>query len=426
MKNAFSKTGIILLLLGFFNTSYSQPADTIKTSLPQAEELFLKNNLQLLAQKFNIDAQKAFIIQAKLYPNPTFYFEQSAYNPTSHTWFDLGANGEQILQVQQLVLLAHKINKQVKIAETSAKISEYNFYDLLRTLKYTLRNDFYTIYFLQRSEAVYGQEISSLEKVSKAFEEQRDKGYIARTEVVRIKAQLYSLQSELNDLRNQIKDAESELRLILQVSPKSYLIPSLDSSEILAQNPRQFKFESLIDSAYQNRSDLMIAKANLTLSQQNYDYQKALATPDLTFGANYDKAGSFVNNYNGISMGFSIPIFNRNQGNIKAYKSLISATDAQLQSTQKQVEEQVYRGLEMAIDADKLYQGMDKNFTGEFSQLSQSVYDNYVKRNVSLLDFLNFYDSYKQYMVQMNNILLNRTSALENINYLTGTNFFNK
>src|SRR5258708_19671931 len=44
--------------------------DTLRLTLPQAEKAFLDSNLLLLAQKYNIDAQKALIIQAKLWPNP--------------------------------------------------------------------------------------------------------------------------------------------------------------------------------------------------------------------------------------------------------------------------------------------------------------------------------------------------------------------
>ncbi|HYM94044.1 MAG TPA: TolC family protein, partial [Chitinophagaceae bacterium] len=301
-----------------------------------------------------------------------------------------------------------------------------NFFDLLRTLKIILRNDFISIYYLQQSASVYDEEIISLEKISAAFEQQSSKGYIAPVEAVRIKAQLFSLRSELNDLRNQINDKESELRLVLAFPHNQYIIPQIDTFEMVNQNPQAYPLQSLIDSAYQNRTDLKIAKANQTLSQQNYSYQKALAFPDLFVGGTYDRRGSYIPNFNGVSAGLNIPIFNRNQGNIKASKNLINYNVLLVQNTEKTIEEQVYRALEKAIDADKLYQSMDKTFTGTFSQLAKSVFENYQKRNIGLLDFLNFYDSYKQYITQLNYILLNRTNALESINFLTGSFFFNK
>jgi outer membrane protein, heavy metal efflux system len=420
--------GVVFLLSlpSFLFAQLANVTDTIQLSLPQAEQQFLQNNLALLSQRYNISASRAYILQARLWPNPNINLVQGLYDPRTGKSLEMNANGEQAVQIQQLILLAGKINKQVKIAETNADIAELTFYDLLRTLKFTLRNDFYTIYFLQRSARVYDEEIRSLERISAIFDEQQNKGYIARSEVVRVKAQLYNLRSELTDLINQIKDKESEFRLVLQARAGVYLVPQVDSVQVMQENPQSFALKTLLDSAYQNRADLKIARANVTLSQQNYAYQKALAVPDLTAGFTYDRNGSYTPNANLLSLGFNIPLFNKNQGNIRAFRSLIDASDLQLQNTTKTVEEQVYRAYERALDADKLFQGMDKGFTGEFTQLAQAVLENYQRRNISLLDFLNFYDSYKQYMVQQNYILSNRVSALENINFLTGTNFYNK
>ncbi len=114
------------------------------------------------------------------------------------------------------------------MAEANATIAEYQFFDLLRTLKYTLRTDFFNIYYLMESAKVYDREIHALQEIVTAFAEQEGKDYISEKEVVRIKAQLYSFQSEYNDLLQQINDVESELRLVLQIKPTVFVDPVLD------------------------------------------------------------------------------------------------------------------------------------------------------------------------------------------------------
>ncbi|MGZ4041179.1 MAG: TolC family protein, partial [Bacteroidia bacterium] len=62
---------------------FSQPAvvvDTVPVTLNDAEEQFLKNNYLLLAQKYNVDASKALVRQARLFNNPNIYYENSIYN----------------------------------------------------------------------------------------------------------------------------------------------------------------------------------------------------------------------------------------------------------------------------------------------------------------------------------------------------------
>ena len=404
-------------------------SDTLKLNLDSAERLFLSGNYSLLAQKYNIDAQKALIIQAKLWPNPNLSFEHGPViplndptgTPSHSTFFQ---NSENTASLSQLILLAGKRNKQIKLAEANAVLSEFQFFDLLRTLKYTLRTDFFNIYYLKESAKVYEEEIEALMQIVNAFAQQEGKGYISEKEVIRIRAQLYAFQNEYNDLINQINDVESELRLVLQVKPTVFIDPLADSNAIKSLDPEKFTLNTLIDSAYQNRTDLLIARKNLDINKLNYTYQKALAVPDLTALASYDKQGSYALYYNSLGISMDLPFFNRNQGNIKSAKAQIANTEALQKNTEATVSENVARSLQKAFSENKLYQSIDPNFFYDFERLMREVLINYQKRNIGLLEFLDFYDSYKQNVLQINSIKYNRVLAFEDINYYTGTEFF--
>jgi cobalt-zinc-cadmium efflux system outer membrane protein len=399
--------------------------DTLRLTLPEAERMFLDSNLQLLAQHYNINAQKALIIQARLWPNPNFGLSHGLYSGTLNEFFPTGPNDETSASLSQLILLAGKRNKQIKLAQANAKLAEFQFFDLMRTLKYTLRSDFFNIYYLRRSALVYDQEINSLVLVAKAFDEQEGKGYIAEKEVIRIKAQLYSLQSEYNDLVNSINDLQSELKLVLQARPSQFIYPIIDSQSILTLNPSKYPLNELIDSALKNRTDLLIARTNSEINRLNYDYQKSLAVPDLSLELGYDEQGGYLVNYFGIGASIDLPIFNRNQGNIKSAKAMIDYSNASQKSTEATVQQNVARALEKALSQDKLFQQIDPKFSGDFQRLMQAVFENYQKRNISILEFLDFYDSYKENILQINTIQYNRVGAFEDINFYTGTNFFN-
>jgi len=401
------------------------PADTLRIGLPEAEKMFLDSNFQLLAQRYNIDAGKAQIMQAKLWPNPNFSISHGLYSGALGKFFPTGVNDETAAGLSQLIVLAGKRNKQVKIAQANAILNEYEFFDLMRTLKYTLRTDFFKIYYLQRSSGVYTEEIRSLEQVTRAFAEQQGKGYISEKEVIRIKAQLYSLQNEYSDLLNQLNDVQGEIRLLLQVRPTVFLDPRPDTASILSLDPSRYTLTTLIDSAYLNRADLRIAKKNTELSKLNYNYQRSLAVPDLTLSLGYDEQGSFLTNYYGLGAAIDLPFFNRNQGNIASAKAMIGFNNATQKSVQATVEENVTRALQKAFAQHKLFQSIDPGFAHDFERMQHEVLINYQKRNINLLDFLDFYDSYKGNILQFNTVQFNRLSAFEDINFYTGTNFFN-
>jgi len=399
--------------------------DTLKADLFHAEKMFLDSNLQLLAQRYNIDANEALVLQAKLWPNPNFSVGHTLYSAQLRQFFPTGYNDETTFELDQEILLAGKRNKQIKLAQANVTLTRYQFFDLLRTLKYTLRTDFFNIYYLQESAKAYSGEINALTKIVNAYAVAQGKGYISEKDLVRIKAQLYSFVSEYNDLINQINDTESDLRLVLQVKPTVYIDPTPDSAAVDSLDPNKYPLTTLIDSAYHNRTDLNIAKTNTLINQLNYNYQKALAIPDLTLSLNYDEDGGYDYGYYGIGASIDLPFFNRNQGNIKSVKASIANTLALQRSTQATVDENVSRSLQKAYAQNKLYLSIDAKFSGDFQRLANEVLANYQKRNLGLLDFLDFYDSYKQNVLQVNSIKYNRIQAFEDLNFYTGTNLFN-
>ena len=428
---------IVIVLLCFIvgNTAYAQKnkldADTVRMNLDSAESIFLRNNYLLLAQKYNIDVNQALEIQAKLYPNPNISVTTTlSYSVNGKTTFfplPFTSNGEISGGISQEIVIAGKINKAVKLAQANTKLSVYQFYDLIRTLKYTLRSDFYNIYYMQQSMKVYKEEIDGLQTVVNAYKKQEEEGkhYISEKDVVRMKAQLYSLESEYQSLVDQVNDTESELKLLIQVKTKDYIEPLVDSAMVTTADPLKFPLTVLLDSAYSGRTDLQIAKTTTEISRLNYVYQKALAVPDPSVGWSYDQQGAFNNNFMGIGVSIDLPFFNRNQGNIKSAKATIKMNEASEKSTFLTVEENVYRSVQRAIDAEKLFKKVDPSFGSDYDRLVKAALENFKTRNMNILDFLDFYDSYKQNTLQINGIKYNKLNALEQINFYTGTNFFN-
>jgi outer membrane protein, heavy metal efflux system len=400
------------------------PVDTVKLTIKQAEDQFIKNNLQLIAQRFSIDNASAQVITAKLFNNPDFSFNNGIYaNDVSQG----PAYKEQSFSLSQLFNTAGKRNKNIQLAQIGVQQAKYQFFDLLRTLKFTLRSDFYNIYYQEQSSLVYDKEISSLTRTLKAFKEQYQHGNIAEKEVLRIQSQLYSLQAEYSTLQNSIDTVQSEFRILIKASPRVYVKPLVDDSLIAGKNiVASTPYQRLLDSAYVNRFDLKLAQANVAYNNMNLRLQKATAVPDFSLSVNYDKLGGYGNNFLGAGIEFNLPFFNRNQGNIKQARIAIDQSNVQLQSQHDQVESDVAVNYTNALRLERVYNSFDPAFKDDFTKLIQAVFLNYQKRNISLLEFLDFYDSYKTNTIQLNTIQLNRVLSLEQLNYVTGTPFFNQ
>ncbi|MBS1532830.1 MAG: TolC family protein [Bacteroidetes bacterium] len=413
----------LLLFTGISVHAQSPQADTLKLTLKQAEDQFVKNNLQLIAQRYNIDNANAAVITAKLFPNPDFSFNNGIAAENANQG---PAYKEQSFALSQLFTTAGKRNKSIQLAKIGVEQAKYQFFDLLRTLKFTLHSDFYAIYFQQQSAKVYDEEITSLGKTLAVFKEQFQKGNIAEKEVLRIQSQLYSLRTEYNSVLSGIDTTESELKMLIKAPVSAYVDPQVNFDESNRQQVSAIPYQRLLDSAYVNRYDLRYSKAAVDYNSMNLQLQKAVAVPDFSLSLNYDKLGAYGNNFLGAGVEFNLPFFNRNQGNIKQARIAIDQSNVQLQNQQNQVESDVATGYKTALRLEQLYNSFDPKFKDDFTHLIQEVYINYEKRNLSMLEFLDFYDSYKTNTLQMNSLQLNRVLSLEQLNYVTGTPFFNQ
>jgi len=374
-----------------------------------------------MAQHYNIDIASAQLITARLFPNPDFAISNGIAgtdepNPLL----------EQSASISQLITTAGKRNKNVKLAQIGVEQAKYQFFDLIRTLKFTLRNDFYTVYFQRQSATIYKEEIGSLDKTLAAYKNQYAKGNIAEKELLRIQAQLYSLHVEYNSLLTGIDTTESQLKLLLRVPAQTAIDPQVTEDiarkEVLANIP----YQHLLDSAYVNRFDLKYSKASVDYNKMNLELQKATAVPDVSVSLNFDKLGSYGHNFLSAGLSVPLPLFNRNQGNIKQARYQVDQSKVQLEIQRDRVESDVATYYKIALRQEEVYSGFDPKFKQDFTHLIGEVYKNFEKRNISMLEFLDFYDAFKTNTLLMNGLILNRMTSLEQLNYVTGTAFFNQ
>ena len=421
----FYKLLLCLILFSIAQSVAAQSADTLQLSLAQAEKLFIQNNYQLIAQNYQTDQAKAEIITAKLFDNPTLSVETQLYNQDTKRFFETSkTNGEYQGSVSQLVKLAGKRNKNIRLATAGAQMASYQYFDLMRTLKYNLRSDFYKIYYAQQSARLYQQQISSLQKLLSASEEQLKAGNIALKDLIRVKTMVYSLQTEYNNLENSIEDMETDLKLMTNIKPDSILQLLMDPAAEQDYQLEKTVYNNLLDSARNNRADLKLTQSGITYAEQSLRVQKANAVPDVQLSLVYDLQGSHPNNYTGLGLSIPLPLFNRNQGEIKKARIAIDAGRNQLNQQEATLENEVFNSYKTALRTETLYQGFDKTFPADFSRLMTQVIKNFKNRNLSLLEFMDFYDAYRTSTLQMNDMKYQRMNAREEINYVTGSTIF--
>ena len=178
--------------------------DMTGLSLREAEKCFLEHNVQLTAQRYNVDRAQAQVVQARLFDNPVISLEQNIYNRLNGKYFDVGKEGEAAIEIEQEIPIARQRSKRIKLEEINREAAGYRFEEVLRTLRSELYRSFVDTYYQSRSIRVYDREITSVGKLLQAVREQEEKGNMSRMEVSRLELFLLSLRKERQEAEQQL------------------------------------------------------------------------------------------------------------------------------------------------------------------------------------------------------------------------------
>ena len=411
---------LFLLLAG--KMCAQQVAGTL--TLKEAEQRFLERNLSLIAERYNIDTAQAQVLQAKLFENPVISLEQNVYNRLNGKYFDFGKEGEAVVEIEQVIHLAGQRNKQVRLEKINKEIAEYQFEEVMRTLRQELNEKFVEVYFLSKSIAIYEKEVNSLQVLLGGMKIQQEKGNISLMEISRLESMLFSLRKEKNERENDLLTTRGELNLLLNLPEDTQVQLSLDEEVLQQLDLSQLSFADL-KAIINERPDQKIARSTVNASRANLKLQKSMAFPEFSVKGNYDRVGNFINDYFAIGVSLSVPIFNRNQGNIKAARFSIQQAGVQQEYAANRADMELFTAYTSLEKATQLYQSTNMDLERNFEKLITGVNENFTRKNISLLEFIDYYDSYKETCIQLYEIKKNVFLAMENLNTVVGQNVLN-
>lgn len=415
----------IFFLLPVFVSATAQKLhaqDTLSLSLKDADSIFLAKNFQLLASSMNIEAQKAQVIQAKLYPNPVLTTAVNAYDPDNKKPFHIGGNnGQAMIQLEQLIFLGGKRKSEIELARTNTVIAELEFQQLLRQLKFRLHTDLFTAGQQELLLQQYDKQLDLLNTLLVAYEAQAAKGNIPLKDVVRLKGAYLNLNNDRSAIMKNFHETQSSLQMLLQTSA---VIKFWFSEKEIEKYIQAKTLNELQSAALQNTPELQISRKNKLFAEQYLQYQKRLAVPDITVAASYDRnSGAFRNEFNaGISI--PLPLLNRNQGNIRSAQIKIKEAGYSQEAMQAEVLIRLQNAHAFYIQTVSEYQKAKSLYNEDFEVTVKGMTENFQKRNVSIIEFIDFFEAYNQVITELSRIRVQLITSGEELNFLTGRDIY--
>ncbi|GJL70207.1 MAG: RND transporter [Nitrospirales bacterium] len=317
---------------------------TLRLSLKEAMEIFIRQNFDLLIARYGIERAKGAKITAGLFPNPVLSTIKGAAFTQNQAFEDT-----QFITpiLEQTFLTAGKRGYRVESAGYGVRSAESDFADSTRNLVLAVKDGYFRIQLAKQRLALALENQSRFAKILKVNTIRFEKGFIAEVDLIRIRLQKVEFDTQVFRSIQEANSARADLRQLLGISPMVNLVLT-SALEFTRIDPN---VKELRQIALENRPDVHSREYLVSQRRAEFKLSKALQYPDPTVGAGVTYQGPGGNaNQQEYTLLFSIPlpIFDRNQGGMVQAEADVQAAETELRKTQIQVATEVdvaYRNL---------------------------------------------------------------------------------
>lgn len=420
-----------------------------RLALQSATDLLIKNNLTVIAARYNVDILRAQRIAAGLRPHPNLTFSATQFavprvfkHPDEFfkTNQENGAaNTSYTVEVDQLIERGNKRQLRISQADLNTQAAEAQVKDALRQQIFQLRQAFFNAVLARENLRALKENLDHFDRTQNLLIVQVKEGYSAGVDLKRVQLQRLQFQ---NDVSNAQQSYQQSLRDVFnligagdtpsfanatQLVPTGgtpSTVPGLDASlEVVDGNldviPTLLWIDDLRALALANRPDIRAAELALEAAQKGVELAEAQRARDVTVGAQYSRTGG--DNTMGVVV--SAPLGTRRFAN----SAIAQATAAkfQAQAQLRLVRNQALTDVEKAFTAYNASRAKLRLFTGsalttaaDVRHIEEIAYREGAK---GLLDYLDAQRTYNQTLVDYNQARFDFLMSLYQLEIATGT-----
>lgn len=386
------KRVMILFLVGTASAS----AQT-SYNLQQALQTAKSNNPILKREQFNVDVSQADITTAQLRPNPilnnqSLQLVQPSRFPDNTGWFN-GANRQIWWQLTKPFQLPVQRENKINFAQQNVRLTQRQYADTERHLFQTVAQKWLDVWSTRKQLDLLATAKANVDSLANINRLRLKNQVITTTDLARTEllANQYDIQlkSAAQDYRNQL----SNLKFLMGVQ---------DSIQIDTTDQFAFAFpdqmDAIVQQALQSRSDIQAIKSTMDVADANIKLQRSSALPTPELGLIYNPQNEA--HYMGVYGTVEIPIFSRNQGEIKKSQVLKQQAEQDLRATEIQVQNEILTAYKSYITHKQNLQNFNQLLT-QSQTILNSVKYSYLRGGTTIIDFLeaqrSWLDTQQQY-----------------------------
>lgn len=308
MKRTILLNSLLSMMLLASGAATQEAFDSL--TLPEAVTHALEHSLELSAIQAQIHMADADLEEAGLFPNPVLSGGMEAIT------FDTDRNDpeqrQDIVGITQPIPLGGARVKAMQVAQLERERFEAEFDALRIELVARTKIAFYEVVYYQEMLEQHDELKSILDEVLQVSKDRLKRGDIAEVEVIRVEADHERFAIESETARNHLANAKTHLAATMgnpeigigvcygELEVGNVAIPLDRELSDIDDHPRALVWEKREGKAL---ADVEEARAG--------------AFPQLEIGANYRRFDATDQNTVDLTVGLTIPLFNRNQARVR-------------------------------------------------------------------------------------------------------------
>lgn len=368
-----------------------------RLSFRQADSLLLAHSHDLQTARWDVAAAEGQLAQSRRYDNPTVSMMYNVRNPNNHRWLDAGKEGEVDVQVAQPLAIGGQHAEQVRQNEALLQASRCRLRTTERDLRAQVHTALIDLYYCQRQAEAYDVEIASAEKILTACREQSAKGNIAEMETQRIATMVYQLCKSRSDLLLAGSDLQRQLRLALGIKGAEPLVADIDEAQALDEASRIYLMLRGGDMAPATGTlpELRLLASQAEAARHALKWQRSQALPQVAVQGEYDKNGNIGHNFFAVGLSVSLPLWNRNRGNISAAEAAVEQASIAADRQRLALVQQRQADLDIVGQYLRQLSEPSASLDTDMTAMLRSAEEQFLSRHITLVEFVDLYANYR-------------------------------
>ncbi len=298
--------------------------------LSEFEEIARRCNPTLAQAAARVQAARAEWVQAGLYPNPHVGYEANEMN-------DEGQAGQQGAAFGQEFVTAGKLQRNRDVAAHAIRQAEYSWAAQNGRVLNDVRQAFYEVLVAQRTVELTKRLVGVGQEGVRAAEELFRAQEVSRVDVLQARIEADTAHILAEKARNRRRAAWRNLTVVIGMADMQP-VPLLGE---IQDGLARLTWEESLGRVLGNSPVLAETRAGVARAEARVERELAERIPnlDLQAGVLYDNATR--DTIAEVAVGVALPLFNRNQGNIRKAQMELAAARGEVRRAALELQQQL-------------------------------------------------------------------------------------